>query len=268
LKIESILSGFCVKNQIPDDKIFKIFEAVYSDEYDEQRTKYIIKKTKEKIDKIDLIPGTGSVIYRVKQLLRSRLLTDEETKQVKDFIETIKRTKRDKDDLELRDYLEGVEEVYLYNSEYKYGARKGKYYEEEYFIEKEDDGDKEVWYVEIESDEPHAIFKKHIIKSKKFVSVKVDIKRIIKDRKRFFEVIINDEIPYTPSSDFKRLDDLVEEIASECADITPEFDMPRFKKYLRLKLKEFRRDRDNRKPCAISKVTGWNDDFHIFTITI
>jgi Superfamily II helicase and inactivated derivatives len=263
-KIDSIVSGFCVKNQIPDDKIFEIFKVIFGDEYDEKKTQYIIKKTKEKIE-IDLLPGTGSVVYQAKRLLKSGLLSDEETKQVKDFLETIRRSKRDKDDLELREYLEGVEEVYLYSSVDKYGERKGTYYIEEYYIEKEDGGDKEVWYVEIESDEPNAIFKRHTIKNgPKFVCAKVDIKRIIKEKKALFEVVINDEFTYTPSFDFKRLDDLVEEIASECAAISPEFDMPRFKKYLRLKLKDFKRDPENRKPSIISRITGWNDDFSYF----
>jgi len=260
--IERVVSAFCLKNNIEDDKIFQIFEQIYDETYDEKATAYIIERTKQKLD---FVPSTGSVIYQAKQLLESGLLTDDEIKLVKDFLNSIKKSRKDSDEIELREYLKGVEEVYQLSSIDKQSEKKGTYYVEEYFIEKEDNGDKEVWYVEIESSEPNAIFKKHVIKSgPRFVCVKVDIKRIIKEKKRLFEVVINDEFTFTPSSDFRRLDDLVEEIASECADISPEFDMKRFRQYLRLKLKNFRRDPENRKPCLISKVTGWNDDFTYF----
>jgi len=260
-EIDKIVSAFCLKNQIPEDKIFQIFEQIYGETYDEKATTYIIERTKQKLD---FVPGTGSVIYQAKQFLESGLLTNDEIKLVKDFLNSIKKSRKDNDD-ELREYLKGVEEVYQLSSIDKQSEKKGTYYVEEYFIEKEDNGDKEVWYVEIESSEKNAIFKKHVIKSgPKFVSVKVDIKRIIKEKKRLFEVVINDEFTFTPSADFKRLDDLVEEIASECADISPDFDMKRFRQYLRLKLKVFRRDPDNRKPTTVSKTTGWNDDFTHF----
>jgi len=260
--IERVVSAFCLKNNIEDDKIFQIFEQIYDETYDEKATAYIIERTKQKLD---FVPSTGSVIYQAKQLLESGLLTDDEIKLVKDFLNSIKKSRKDSDEIELREYLKGVEEVYQLSSIDKQSEKKGTYYVEEYFIEKEDNGDKEVWYVEIESSEPNAIFKKHTIKSSpRFVCVKVDIKRIIKEKKTLFEVVINDEFTFTPSADFKRLDDLVEEIASECAAISPEFDMPRFKKYLRLKLKNFRRDKDNRKPCLISKTTGWSNDFKLF----
>ena len=263
-KIDSIVSGFCVKNQIPDDKIFEIFKVIFGDEYDEQRTEYIIKLTKKKID--GLIPGTGSVVRETKQFLRSGLLSDEETKQVKDFIETIERSRRDKDDLELPDYLTDVEEIYLLSSRKKRSPRKGVYYKEKYFIERNIRNVKLVWYVELEADEPFAIYKKHeVTNDPEAIGVKIDIIKRIKEKKRVYQVRINDEHDYIPSTDFESPEQVAREIASEASDYLMSFNLSLFAKYIDIKMRLFWDKHGGvPAPCEISKVTGWSKDFKMF----
>ena len=262
-EIDKIVSGFCVKNQIPDDIIFTIFEAIYSNEYNKQQTEYIIKKSKQKID---LVPGTGSVIYQAQRLLESKLLTDEETKQVKDFLETIKRSKRDKDNIELPEYLTNVEEIYLLSSRKKHSARKGEYYKEKYFIERNINNVKLVWYVELEADEPFAIYKNHeVTNDPEAIGVKIDIIKRIKEKKRVYQVRINDEHDYIPSTDFESPEQVAREIASEASDYLMSFNLSLFAKYIDIKMRLFWDKHGGvPAPCEISKVTGWSKDLKMF----
>ena len=264
--IDKTVSGFCVKNQMPDQVIYEIFKAIYDAEYDEKTIGYIIKRAKEKPD---LSPGSGVVVYHAKQLLNSGLLTNDEKKFVKDFIETIKRYRIDKDNIDLPNYLEGVENVYLVSSKEKYNKKKGVYYIEKYFVEKDERYIKMVWYIEIESDEPNAIYKKHIRTDRsKRIGVKIEIKRVLKnvtDKTTTYEVLIGDKFTFIPSSDSTKLNDIINEISLKSITYTFSFNRILFKEYFTVKLKEyFEKHGENPMPCLVSKSTGWNEDNTMF----
>jgi len=263
-EIDKAISAFCIKNDVPDQTIIEIFKAVYGDDYDEKATNYIIEHTKQKHR--DLLPGTGTIIYNAKNLLESRLLTDEEKATVKDLISSIADKRKDNDDIELPDYLVGVENVIQISSRKKFTAKKGYYYKERYFIERYQDGVWQVLYVVIESDIPNAIFKRHeVINDPEPIGVKVEIVKFIKEKKRIIEVLINDEISFVPSSSFNRLVDVVEEISSECLNYWPDIDISLFRKYIAYKVKEYRKKHGGKpETCYISRTTGWNDDFTMF----
>jgi len=262
-EIDKVVSAFCLKNELTDQTIVEIFKAIYKDEYDEKATEYIIKHTKEK--QLDLLPGIKRIIEHAKGFYNSGKLTDDEKATIRNILETITRNKND-EDLELPDYLVGVENVYLKSSYKKHGAKKGTYYKEKYFIEREKNGVKQVLYIELESKEPNAIFKQHeLLNEPKVVCVKVEILRILKEKKKVPELLINDEFTFIPSFSFNRLEDIAIEISTECFDYLPRFDIPLFQDYLAIKVDEYRAKNDGKSiPCVISKSTGWNDDYTMF----
>jgi hypothetical protein len=242
--IDRVLSAFCVKNHIPDEKIHYIFKEVYGDEYSEKETQYIIERTKEKID---FVPGVGSLVFQAKQLLNSGKLTEDEASFVKDFLRSIVEQRKDRDIPELPFYLTNVVGIYQFVSVKMDKPRKGTYYEEVYYIERREGHVITVWYVPIEAGEPNAIYKEHKLKQiPKRISVKIDIKRTIKEKKRYYEVIINEKYPFTPHADFKNLEDLAHEIAAECGDLIGRFDIQLFQDYIFLKLQEYKNGRKRR----------------------
>jgi len=211
------------------------------------------------------VPGVGSVVHYAKELANSGLLSNEEAEFVKDFYRSIVRFRKDDDEIELHHYLIGAENIYRASSFVDYNEKKGKHYIEEYFIERNVSGVKEVWYVEIESDTQHAIYKRHKLRKKpRLAGVKVDIKRALKEKKSVYEVVINDEFTFIPSFNFEKLEDLVIEIASQCSLYVARFDIPLFQDYLTVKMREYRLEHGIPKPCLISKTTGWNKDNTLF----
>jgi hypothetical protein len=264
--IDKTVSGFCVKNQIPDQIIYEIFKEIYDTEYNDKTISYIIEKTKEKPD---LHPGSGVVVYHAKQLLNSGLLTNREKEFVKDFIITIERDRIDKDNIELPDYLEGVENVYLISSIEKYHKKKGVYYKEKYFVEKDERYVKKVWYIELESDEQYAIYKQHIFTTRyKSLGLKIEIKKLLKnvlDKTTTYEILIGDKFTFIPSFDSTKLKDIINEILLKSVAYTFIFNRALFTDYFTIKLKEyFEKHGGNPIPCLVSKSTGWNEDNTMF----
>jgi len=264
-EIDKTLSAFCIKNQIPEDKIYYIFKQVYGDEYDEKATTYIIEHSKENQDRI---PGIGSIVYHAKNLANSRLLSNEEAKLIKDFYTNIIKYKKDQDEIELPDYLIGAEYIYLISSRKKFSEKRGTYFKEKYFVERFnlENGVKEVLYVELESGIPNAIYKPHLLlNDPEPIGVKTEILRFLKERKKAVELLINDEFIYTTTHNFERVEEIAAEIASECFDYVGHFDISLFHKYLAVKISEYRKKHGGKPtPCRISKITGWDENYTMF----
>jgi hypothetical protein len=125
---------------------------------------------------------------------------------------------------------------------------------------------KQVWHVEIETSHPKDIYKRHkAITYPKLVSIKTDIKRLVKEKTEVYEVIINDEFTFRPSFTFDRLEDIAIEIAKQCSRYKARFDIPLFQEYLDIKIMEYLKKHGGKPiPCLISKTTGWNEDFTMF----
>jgi len=171
----------------------------------------------------------------------------------------------------LPDYLTNVENVYLVGSLEKESKRKGTYYREEYFIERNIDGVKEVWHVELEADEPNAIFKRHTVINANVIGIKIDNVRLLKDTekgRRVYEYLINDEFIFAPSFNFRHPSDIPREIAKACSnyyDRFIDFNTRLFLQYLDIKLMEYLKKHDGEPEiCLVSKNTGWNEDFTMF----
>ena len=261
--IEKILSAVCVAYDMHDIDIHHIFEEVYGlAEYDYDRTEYIIQLTREK--DLQRMPKVASVIYHAKNLLKSNKLTDEERSFIINFLEEFK--KQTFGDFELPDYLLDAERVYLYDSTEK---RKDKttYYREKWFIERNIQNVKYVWYVEIETLHPKDIFKKHKkVGYSKIVSLKIDLKRLIDEQNsNVYEIIINDKIHYRPPSNYDRVEDIARAIEKKCHGLLPHFDIPLFLEYYNLKVIEYAKEHEGKPPTVVvSKTTGWNEDFTMF----
>jgi len=263
-----------MKNKLPTEKTHYILKQIFGNNYDEQIIQSILKQVKEKVE---FFPGISYIVHHINLLLNSGKLSEEETKFVKDFLETIIKHRKDNDEIYLPSYLTNIEDVYQYSSWEKSGA-KGDFYEEEYFVERNIDGVKEVWYIEIKSNEKNALFKSHkLINEPKLVCVKTEIRRLLQQndtirRRIVYEVIINDEFIFAPPFNYKTLGELVRKILNaatnfvyEQYDYIENFNTKLFQRYLDLKLREYHK-KSNGKPiyCIISNKTGWNDDNTMF----
>jgi len=172
----------------------------------------------------------------------------------------------------LPDYLTNVENVYLVSSLEKESKRKGTYYREEYFVERNIDGVKEVLYVELESDEPNAIFKRHTIVNADVIGVKTEILRLLEEvetGKHAYEYLINDEFIFAPPFNIKRLSDIPREIAKAFSkrhyNCFIDFHTRNFLYYLHIKLRKYLKKHGGEpETCFVSKNTGWNKDYTMF----
>jgi hypothetical protein len=261
-EIEKTLSAICITQEMDGYLIHRTFEDVYGEDYDEDRTDYILDLTREKDPQ--RLPTIASVIYHAKEFLRSGLLTDEEKKFVEDLIKTLRR--HSFGDFELPDYLLDAERVYLYDSTEK---RKNKttYYREKWFIERNIQNVKYVWYVEIETLHPRDIFKKHKkVGYSKVVCLKIDLKRLVDEQhSSVYEIIINDKIHYKPPTSYDRVEDIARAIEKKCHGLLPHFDIPLFLEYYNLKVMEYAKKHEGKPPTVVvSRTTGWNEDFTMF----
>jgi len=260
-EIEKVVSAICVKNRMTEEKIHKIFKQIYGDEYNERTTENIIKLTREK--EPERLPGISKVIEHFKELSKIKELTDEEKKLLEEFSSFIQQNNP------LPEYLLDAERTYFIDSVEKQTKDKLKYYREWWFIERNMGRAKKVMYIEIETAYPKDIYKPHKkVGRSKFISIKIDIRRIVDDgSSRVYEVIINDDpkLIYRPSFDFQRLEDIAIDIAKKCSDLLGRFDIQLFQDYISIKLDEFyNKHGDNYQPCLFSKNTGWNDDNTLF----
>jgi hypothetical protein len=261
-EIDKILSAICITNELDGYLIHRAFERVYDEDYDEDTTDYIVDLTREKDPQY--LPTIASVIYHAKEFLRSELLTDEEKKFVEDLIKTLR--KQSIGNFELPDYLVGAEKVYFITSYEKQTKDKLTYYRERWFIERNVNNVKQVWHVEIETSHPKDIYKRHrSVTYPKFVSIKTDIKRLLKEKTEVYEFIINDEFTYRPPFSFDRLEDIAIAIAKQCSRYKQRFDIQLFQEYLDIKIMEYLNKHNGKPvPCLISRSTGWNEDFTMF----
>jgi Superfamily II helicase and inactivated derivatives len=261
-EIEKTLSAICITQEMDGYLIHRTFEDVYGEDYDEDRTDYILDLTREKDPQ--RLPTIASVIYHAKEFLKTIQLTNEEKKLVEDLIKTLRR--HSFGDFELPDYLLDAERVYLYDSTEK---RKNKttYYREKWFIERNIQNVKYVFYVEIETLHPRDIFKKHKkVGYSKVVSLKIDLKRLVDEQhSSVYEIIINDKIHYRPPSNYDRVEDIARAIEKKCHGLLPHFDIPLFLEYYNLKVMEYAKKHEGKPPTVVvSRTTGWNEDFTMF----
>jgi len=261
-EIEKILSAICVTNELDGYLIHRAFEKVYDEEYDENKTDYIVDLTREKDPQ--RLPTIASVIYHAKDFLKTVQLTDEERKFVEDLIKTLRR--HSIGDFELPDYLADAERVYFIASYEKQTKDKLTYYRERWFIERNVNNVKQVWHVEIETSHPKDIYKRHrSVSYPKFVCIKTDIKRLLKEKTEVYEFIINDEFTVKPPFSFDRLEDIAIEIAKQCSRYKQRFDIQLFQEYLDIKIMEYLKKHNGKLvPCIVSRSTGWNEDFTMF----
>jgi Superfamily II helicase and inactivated derivatives len=112
----------------------------------------------------------------------------------------------------------------------------------------------------------YALYKHHtLINDPEPIGIKITIRRLLKEKKSVYEIMINDEFPYVPSFGFEKLDEIAIEIAAQCSKYLFRFDMTLFQKYLNIKLKEYRQKNNGiLKECIISKTTGWNENNTMF----
>jgi len=262
--IDKIVSGFCIKNQISEKIIHDVFRGIYGNEHNEKVTNYVIKLVKEKHK--DLLPGIAVVIGQANEILNSGKLNNEEKALVIDFITYIKQNRDNKDDIELPYNLTGVVDVYLISSVEKYSKNRGIYYSEKYFVERNINGTKYVWYVKLNSNEQYAIYKKHVfLFDQDEIGIKIDITRLLKGLKDgtiTYEILVNDDSTFIPSYDSSKLKSIIKEIPAEYLCF---FNMPFYQEYFNIKLKEFYDKHSGEpQPCIISRSTGWDDNFKMF----
>jgi Superfamily II helicase and inactivated derivatives len=259
--IDRVVSAVCVKNNMTNDEIHRIFEEIFQGEYDWKTTERLIVLTKEKNP--ETIPSLGSVIHYAKEMLKDNQLTNDEKKFLSDFIAVLNKHNK------LPRYLLDAEKVYLAESMEKKTKDNKTYYREWWYIERKIKHKKKVYYVEIETSYPEDIYKPHkLVARPRVAGIKIDIRRILQiGASRVYEVIINDdpERIVTPPFDFDRLEDLAIAIAKQCSDLIGRFDIPLFQDYISIKLDEFD-DKHGGKPilCLISKTTGWDKDNKLF----
>jgi len=264
-KIDSIVSAVCIRNNIPDTEIHEVFQTIYGDDYEEQTTDRLIEKTREKIHNNHNLPDVFTVIYYAKQFLKSSNLSEEEKQTVLQLYKDFK--KQVFGDRRMPDYLVGAERVFVYASVPKTNKKeKRTYYREKWFIEKNNRGIKEVWYVEINSLYYKDISKDHTVVGFPIrVGIKTDIKRLLQENTEVYELIINDNALVRPSFNFSKLEDTAKEIEKACSRYVGRFNIPLYQDYLTIKKMEYLAEYDNNPPvCQISKNTGWNADNTMF----
>jgi len=237
-EINNVIISFCVKNNIPDSQVHKIFQQIYGEDYDEKTINHLLENAKRKSH--DLLPGASIIAYHANLLSESGKLSDNEEKAVRDFIVSVKMDKNNEDNIDLPDYLTDIENVYLLSSR-KFTKKQDIYYIEKYFVERNISGVKEVWYVKIESDEPYGIFKQHtLVNDPDVIGVKIEIKRLIQGKINVYEIIINDELTFIPSLNITKPEDIIKEIAIKFSYYTGYFDISLFQKYYAIKIREYR----------------------------
>ena len=261
-EIDKVVSAVCVTSGFEDHVIYRIFEEIYGDDFDEKQTIYIIEHTKEKDPQY--LPSVARVIVHAKEFVKDSRFTDDEKKVAKNLIHSISDF-----GFELPDYLINAEKVYFvasYEKQSKDKVTNRPIYRERWFIERNVNNVKQVWHVEIETSYPKDIYQQHrAITYPKQVSLKTDIKRLLKEQTEVYEVIINDEFTFVPSFSFDRLEDIAIEIAKRCSGYKARFDIPLFQEYLDIKIMEYLNKHGGKPtPCYISKSTGWSDDFKMF----
>jgi len=261
-EIDKVVSAVCVTSGFEDHVIYRIFEEIYGDDFDEKQTIYIIEHTKEKDPQY--LPSVARVIVHAKEFVKDSRFTDDEKKVAKNLIHSISDF-----GFELPDYLINAEKVYFvasYEKQSKDKVTNRPIYRERWFIERNVNNVKQVWHVEIETSYPKDIYQQHrAITYPKQVSLKTDIKRLLKEQTEVYEVIINDEFTFVPSFSFDRLEDIAIEIAKRCSGYKARFDIPLFQEYLDIKIMEYLNKHGGKPtPCYISKNTGWSDDFKMF----
>jgi len=255
LEIIKVVTAFCMKNKLPNEKNHYILKQIFGNDYNEQVIQSIIEQLKEKVE---FLPGTSYIVHHANLLLNSGKLTKEEALFVKDFLEDITKHRIDNDKIDLPEYLTNIKDVYQYSSLKKTG-RKGDFYEEKYFVERNIDGVKEVWYIEIKSKEKNALFKNHeLISDPEIAGIKTEIRRFLEYNDRtIYEVIINNEFIFVPLFNFKTPGELVRKILNAAAkyvyeqyDYIEDFNAKLFQRYLDLKLREYRR-KSNGEPIIL-----------------
>jgi len=257
-EIEKVFSAYCIRENISIEQAIEGFKAIYAEEYDEKRTIRLLENTKKK--DLKLLPNLGRVYHHILEALNSNYLNDNEKELLEDVLNDLKGYSN----YQLPDYLQNAEDIYLIKSSFQLKNNK-HYYKESYFIEQNIDGTKQVVYVSITTSHYKGIYKHHKLEQEKKVGIKAEVVRGIKvGRFEDYEYLLNDKIPYKPSFDFARVDDIVHEIGLISMKYTKFFDIALYKQYLDIKTAKYRKENNDPPPCIINKNTGWSDDLRFF----
>jgi hypothetical protein len=261
-EIEKVFSAYCIRENIAFEKVIEGFRAIYASEYDEKRTIRLLENTKKK--DLTLLPTLYRVYNHISKALNSNI---ELSVHEKDILEDVLA------DLELNgyssyklpSYLKNAENVYLYESTEYESKDHTPYYEESYFIERNNGNIKDVVFVSIITFERKGIYKPHKLLHKKHVGIKADIVRGIKEGKfEDYEYLLNDQIVYRPNFNYSKIEDLIHEIQLISMKYRKFFDVSLYKKYLDIKTAIYLEENNNPPSCVIGKSTGWSDDFRFF----
>ena len=257
-EIEKAFSAYCVRSNISMEQAIEGFKAIYQSEYDEKRTIRLLENTKKK--DLKLLPNLSRVYHHILDALNSNHLNDNEKELLEDVLNDLKGYSN----YQLPDYLQNAEDIYLIKSSFQLKNNK-HYYKESYFIEQNIDGTKQVVYVSITTSHYKGIYKPHKLEQEKKVGIKAEVVRGIKEGKfEDYEYLLNDKIPYRPSFNFSKVDDIVHEIGLISMKFTKFFDIALYKQYLDIKTAKYRKENNDPPPCIISKNTGWSDDLRFF----
>jgi Superfamily II helicase and inactivated derivatives len=260
-EIEKAFSAYCFRSNISMEQAIEGFKAIYQSEYDEKRTVRLLENTKKK--DLKLLPNLGRVYHHILEALNSNYLNDNEKELLETLLDDLQE--HGYSNYQLPDYLKNAEDIYLYKSSLHFGKDKKHYYKESYFIEQNIDGTKQVVYVNITTSHYKGIYKPHKLEQEKKVGIKAEVVRGIKvGQFEDYEYLLNDKIPYKPSFNFTKVDDIVHEIGLISMKFSKFFDISLYKQYLDIKTAKYRKENNDPPPCIINKNTGWSDDLRFF----
>jgi hypothetical protein len=264
-EIDKTFTGVGFRGGISEHEKKEGLKNIWESEYDEKETERLIRLTRKK-DKSTL-RSLGTVIYYIRNTLNSGIELEPNEIELLEAVlnELLNRGYKDYKDYVLPEYLENVENVFLdYSNPYP-GKKGGVYYKEGYFIERNINGIKKVFYIEITASEKKALYKFHTLKNIDEIGVKADIKRLIKEgNTKAHEFILNDKIEFRPSLKHKTADDIIHEMSNEVLGYSYSFNINLYKKYITKKLEEYILINGEPEPCIFSKQTGWDEDLKFF----
>jgi hypothetical protein len=262
--IDKLYSAYCIMENIPENQIKEDLKDIWSEEYDERLTKYLIQNTQKKYKAGSILPGLGSIYHYIREALKDDRLEEHERELLKKVLKDIEN--KGYSDYVLPEYLENVEDIILDYSMRQTNKDGKKYYKEGYFIVKNVKGIKKVIYVNIITPEKGGIYKSHISDGKiKEVGIKAEIVRSVQDGKiTAYEFLLNDELLYKPSFNYSRLDDIINEITLKAVPYTMLFDTALYKRYLTRLIENYIEEHGKPIPCIISRQTGWSEDLRFF----
>jgi hypothetical protein len=264
-EIDITFTGVGFREGIPEEEIIEGLKNIWGSEYKENITERLIRLTRKK-DK-NILRSLGSVIFYIKNTLNSGIELEPNEKELLETVlnELLKRGYKDYKDYVLPEYLENVENVLLDYSKPQPGKKGEVYYKEGYFIERNINGIKKVFYIEITASEKKALYKFHTLKDIDEIGVKADIIRLIREGDiEAYEFMLNDKIRFRPSLNHKTHDEIIHEMSRKASRYSYSFNINLYKKYITKKIEEYKVINGEPEPCIFSKQTGWDEDLKFF----